>query len=97
MAIIEYTRPEHARLWRISVKPFPPQPMENFKVGWITYFADPAVGGKLPEGIRTEPVAGGILIQARDEPPMPPDTQEVAAIATIFNALQGAGVLKRKR
>ncbi|MFZ6758192.1 hypothetical protein ACO0K9_13360 [Undibacterium sp. Ji50W] len=96
LSMTEYIKPNDATIWRTSVSPYPKQPIGDRKVGWLTYFDDKGIVELLPNDIRTEFVANGVIVQASDYPPSPGDKVQINSILQIFNALKPHGVLNKQ-
>lgn len=63
-------------------------------VGWMNWFADPAVQEALPEGVERQALWGGALVFTSREPVSPSVPEHVASARLIRDSLRGHGYLK---
>lgn len=63
-------------------------------IGWMTWFAAPAVREALPKGIEVEPLDGGLLVTTTREVISPDAPDHVATASRIRESLREHGLLR---
>lgn len=66
-------------------------------LGWLTYVGEPELAGQLPEGVKWEPFADGVLIDLQDEAPGDDVSRIVSRAVSVRDALAPGGWLMVKR